>query len=491
MTNKNLQHAKAAKNDEFYTMLSDIENELQHYTEQFKGKTVYCNCDDPERSNFWKYFHLNFEKLHLKRLISTHYEAGRRSYKMEYEGGNDNDIECGVKTPLDCDGDFRSAECIRILDEADIVVTNPPFSLFREYICLLVSHKRKFLVIGNKNAITYKEIFPLIKENRIWLGYCNPSYFYTSSGITKDVNGLCRWFTNLDMQKRHENIQLTRKYNPADYQHYDNYDAINVDRVKDIPCDYCESWEVTSAELEFLPADAWQVVRKGFRDDVETFFIIPAEHTELREALHEHAPGYREKIEAEIEKTLKKNEILQRNPRCADYVYRQIQSKSIPDYRNRPILARQSKIRTQIHNTEQRSLCKSCHQKDTVMESLECQSHTLINIAKSNSRLSESQQETYEVFQELEREPKKTGRISKEVSGMEEYLCGRYCNGIIGVPITVLDKYNPEQFEICDANKIMCKKKQYLQTDILAPGADGWHVNRRRKYARVFIRKIL
>ena len=192
MTNKNLQNAKAAKNDEFYTMIEDIENELQHYTEQFKGKVVYCNCDDPEWSNFWKYFHENFEKLHLKRLISTHYEAGSRSYKMEYEGGNDNDIECGVKTQLDCDGDFRSAECVEILDEADIVVTNPPFSLFRSYIGLMVERKKKFLVIGSQNAITYKEFFPLLKDNKVCIGYSHPSEFDTPDGMTKKVSGLCR-----------------------------------------------------------------------------------------------------------------------------------------------------------------------------------------------------------------------------------------------------------------------------------------------------------
>ena len=170
MSNANLSNSKIAKNDEFYTSYNDIESELQHYPGAFQGKTVYCNCDNPEWSNFWKYFHLNFEHLGLKKLISTHYDKEKPNYKMEYTGGDDNNVEAGVKTPLEGNGDFRNQECINLLKEADIVVTNPPFSLFREYVSILEEHNKKFLIIGNPNAVTYKEFFPLLKENKVWIG---------------------------------------------------------------------------------------------------------------------------------------------------------------------------------------------------------------------------------------------------------------------------------------------------------------------------------
>jgi len=236
--NANLHKAKDAKNDEFYTQLTDVSKELMHYKEHFKGKVVFCNCDDPTWSAFWKYFHLNFEKLGLKKLISTHYDRTEPTYKMEYEGGDDNDIEVGVKTPLKGNGDFRNAECIELLKESDIVVTNPPFSLFREYVAQLMEYDKKFLIIGNKNSITNKEFFPLLKEDKVWIGYESPSEFNTPNGMTKKVQGLCHWFTNLDAQKRHEKLVLWKKYTPEEYPRYDNYDAINVDKVADIPCDY-------------------------------------------------------------------------------------------------------------------------------------------------------------------------------------------------------------------------------------------------------------
>ena len=180
--NKNLHKANKAKNDEFYTQLSDIEKELKHYKEHFKDKIVFCNCDDPQESNFWQYFSLNFEYLGLKKLISTHYETDKPSYKLEIVkdisgDGKVNGLDT-VRTPLKQNGDFLSPECVEILKEADIVVTNPPFSLFKEYVAQLVEYDKKFLVIGNKNAITYKEIFKLIRENLIWLGYNSPNRFY-------------------------------------------------------------------------------------------------------------------------------------------------------------------------------------------------------------------------------------------------------------------------------------------------------------------------
>ncbi len=246
--NDNLHKAKDAKNDEFYTRIEDVAEELRHYKKHFAGKVVFCNCDDPTWSAFWRYFHLNFAELGLKKLISTHYDRTEPTYKMEYEGGDDNNVEVGVKAPLEGNGDFRSKECLDLLDECDIVVTNPPWSMFREYVSLLVEHKKQFVIIGNKNSITYKEFFPLLKDNHVWIGYMSPSEFDTPSGMTKKVAGLGRWFTNLDIQKRHEKLILWQRYyddngNPLPdakerYPHYDNYDAINVGKVADIPIDY-------------------------------------------------------------------------------------------------------------------------------------------------------------------------------------------------------------------------------------------------------------
>lgn len=237
--NDNLHKAKDAKNDEFYTRIEDVAEELRHYKKHFAGKVVFCNCDDPTWSAFWRYFHLNFSELSLKKLIATHYDRTEPTYKMEYEGGDDNDVEVGVKTPLEGNGDFRSRECLDLLDECDIVVTNPPFSLFREYVSTLIQHGKKFLIIGNKNAITYKEFFPLLKENKVWIGYSSPSEFDTPNGMTKKINGLTRWFTNLDIQKRHEKLILWKHFTPEEYPAYLNVDnAINVDSVDNIPFDY-------------------------------------------------------------------------------------------------------------------------------------------------------------------------------------------------------------------------------------------------------------
>ena len=243
MANTNLIKAKKEKNDEFYTQLPDIEKELGHYKKHFKNKIVFCNCDDPEESNFWNYFALNFEFLGLKKLISTHFDKEKPSYKLEImkdvnKDGKINKLDT-IKTKLKQNGDFRSPECVELLKEADIIVTNPPFSLFREYVAQLVEYKKKFIIIGNKNAINCKEIFPLLKNNNIWLGYTSPKEFLQPDGkITKKVTGLCRWFTNLTHNKRNEDLILYKKYTKKDYPKYDNYNAININKVKDIPIDY-------------------------------------------------------------------------------------------------------------------------------------------------------------------------------------------------------------------------------------------------------------
>ena len=236
MANKSLHAAKDAKNDEFYTRMEDINEEMNHYENKFRDKIIFCNCDDPEWSNFWKYFHMNFEYLGLRKLITTHYEDGEvQTYKMEYEGGNDEDFNEGVITPLAQNGDFRSPECLALLDEADIVVTNPPFSLFREYVSILIEHGKQFIILGNMNAITYKEIFSLMKTNQVWLGCRNLNrdmYFDVpderkkwlvenkkEGSAYKIVDGVVMgrlasacWFTNIDHSKRHQVLETSYLY---------------------------------------------------------------------------------------------------------------------------------------------------------------------------------------------------------------------------------------------------------------------------------------
>lgn len=264
-TNSNLQKAKKGKNDEFYTQLEDIERELKHYKEHFKDKVVYCNCDDPRVSNFFHYFSYNFEKLGLKKLITTCYKNQSRdlfsdnqsdkAIWLEYTGDRNGDKvpnpeEIGVHE-LQGDGDFRSQESIELLKQADIIVTNPPFSLFREYVAQLVEYDKKFVIIGHQNALTYKEIFPLIKENKLWLGYGfkgGASHFINThyedyATATDRKEGMIRvsgvvWYTNLDIAKRHEDLILYKQYSPQEYPKYDNYDAIEVSKTKDIPIDY-------------------------------------------------------------------------------------------------------------------------------------------------------------------------------------------------------------------------------------------------------------
>ncbi len=264
MSRQQLAQAQRAKKDEFYTQLRDIENELHHYKEHFRGKVVYCNCDDPRVSNFFTFFSKQFEFYGLKKLITTCYKNQNpdlfsrhdieKAIYLEYEGDLDGNRrpdpdEIAVKS-LQGDGDFRSPECIELLKEADIVVTNPPFSLFREYVAQLMEYDKKFLIIGHQNAITYKEIFPLIKENKIWLGYGfrgGAGHFISRyedyATATDRKEGMIRvsgvhWFTNLSHKKRNEKLILYKRYSPEEFPHYDNYDAIEVSKTKEIPEDW-------------------------------------------------------------------------------------------------------------------------------------------------------------------------------------------------------------------------------------------------------------
>ena len=286
MANTTLTAAKAAKKDEFYTQLSDIERELVHYKEHFCGKTVLCNCDDPRVSNFFKYFTLKFNDLGLKRVIATCYKsqdvdlfsmnASEQAVYQIYDGDKDGNnmpdaSEIEVR-PLKEDGDFRSAECIELLKQADIVVTNPPFSLFREYVAQLIKYDKKFVIVGHQNAITYKEIFPLIKDNKLWLGYGfkgGAGHFYSkyedvaTAGDHREgmirVSGVT-WFTNLDIEKKHEELILYKRYTPEEYPTYDNYDAINVNKTSDIPCDYEGVMGVPITFLDKYNPDQFEIV---------------------------------------------------------------------------------------------------------------------------------------------------------------------------------------------------------------------------------------
>lgn len=314
---KALAHAQAAKKDEFYTQLSDIEAELRHYRKHFKDKVVLCNCDDPYESNFFKYFALNFNKLGLKKLIATCYSGSpitgdlfeiagiidkdaRTPYKAVITTVHDTSGNGGIdmldvaelfKTGentierLEGNGDFRSPECVKLLDEADIIVTNPPFSLFRQYIAQLMEHGKKFVIIGNQNAVTYKEVFPLIKEDKIWLGCyagnmefrvpgdyeahseTDKRFWTDESGQNWRSIGTASWFTNLDIKKRHDELILVKRYNPENYPKYDNYDAINVDKVSDIPCDYAGVMGVPITFLYKYNPDQFEIIKFRKGDD--------------------------------------------------------------------------------------------------------------------------------------------------------------------------------------------------------------------------------
>lgn len=304
--NRNLNAALRANKDEFYTQMDDISNELKHYRDHFRGKVVFCNCDDPYESNFFKYFALNFNSLGLKKLIATCYDGSpvmgnelllqfdnpeteprKIAYKVEitevidYNGDgavNLSDVayllqnDKNVLSRLQGNGDFRSAECVELLKQADIVCTNPPFSLFREYVAQLMKHEKKFLIIGNQNALKYKEIFPLIIRNKMWLGFGfkgGASHFYS---IYEDVasagdhrKGMIRvsgvnWFTNLDISKRHDQLDLWKTYTPEEYPTYDNYPAINVNRTADIPCDYDGLMGVPITFMDKYCPDQFEIV---------------------------------------------------------------------------------------------------------------------------------------------------------------------------------------------------------------------------------------
>lgn len=303
-SNKSLRKANKVKNDEFYTQLSDIEKELRYHKDHFRDKVVFCNCDDPRVSNFFHYFSYNFEKLGLKKLITTCYKSqnldlfsqndSENAIYLEYTGDKNGDRipnieEIDIK-PLEGDGDFRSFECIELLKQVDIIVTNPPFSLFREYVAQLFEHDKKFIIIGNQNAITYKEIFKLIKENKIWLWNTFPKEFREPDGNMKKFWNIA-WFTNLDYTKRHEDLILYKKYNETDYQKYDNFDAINIDKVKDIPVDYSGVIGVPITFLNKYNPEQFDIIGLGISNSGIDIGVKPykEEHKKYRKEIQKRA----------------------------------------------------------------------------------------------------------------------------------------------------------------------------------------------------------
>lgn len=311
----NLRTAKKVKKDEFYTQLTDISKEMKHYKNHFKDKVVYCNCDDPRVSNFFHFFSYNFEKLGLKKLITTCYKSqsmdlfsendSEQAIYLEYDGDkNNNNVpdpeEIGI-VELKGDGDFRSKESIELLKQADIVVTNPPFSLFREFISQLDEYDKKFIIIGNVNAITYRETFKLIKENKLWLGASIHSgdrefgvpddYPLTAAGSRIDENGNkfirvkgVRWFTNLDYKERHEDLILYKSYTPEEYPKYENFDAINVNKTKDIPADYDGYMGVPITFLDKYNPDQFEIIGLGISNSGIEIGVQPykPEHKKYR-----------------------------------------------------------------------------------------------------------------------------------------------------------------------------------------------------------------
>ena len=474
--NTNLHEAKKKANDEWYTPKNAIEAEIKYYWNHFKGKIVYCNCDDPYESEFFKYFMIRFEILGLKGLYATCYEGSQMSqhqlqlfedeeykgipYKIEiYQEDIDQlkeehdgtlsqeTIKLYIKKHkkakrLKGNGSFDSPECLKLLEKADIVVTNEPFSLFRHFLSILVKYKKDFRIIGNMNAITYKEVFPLIKENKMWLGYTRPKEFIEPNGNIKKFGNIT-WFTNLDIPKRHDDLILWKKYSPDEYPHYDNYDAINVDKVAEIPCDYCESWGLYPEEFETLDKTQWEEVRREPKDDTELIYVIPAKGTELRKILHEHTDGYKEEIEAELANAIYCNGEIGVPITVVDKLNdEQFKIVGADFDLAQPVELDNGKTGTG---------------RFYVQKGLD--NHTVIgnNLAK---------------------EPRSQGAnvFTAELS------FARYCNGVIGTPITFLDKWSPEQFRIKGLDRYIHDNPRY---------GHRFRINDRETYARILIQKIL
>jgi len=501
--NRSLHAASKAKEDEFYTQLKDIEDELSHYKHHFKDKVVLCNCDDPYESNFFKYFASNFNYLGLKKLITTCYVSSPISHKFsldrwfgdeDFQGGFGESKESGRKkkpykieitevtdingdgaidltdvelllqndantsTVLQGDGDFRSPECIEALKEADIVVTNPPFSLFREYVATLMKYDKKFVIIGNQNAITYKEFFPLLKENKVWLGYHNGDmsfmvpedyeerqtrFWIDNKGQKWRSLGTISWYTNLDIEKRHKPLDLIPKYDPEKYPKYDNYDAIEVSKVSEIPCDYMESMGVPITFMDKFCPEQFEIV--GFRKGADGQDLV---YTRERESLSVSENSDKKEALTLILKGLGVPEDQMEWCNGAmgvpitfldKYTPEQFEiiglDRYVEDNPNpgRRFLLRERDIRSGIDKKERMSL----------------------------------------IFRGL-------GVPEKDL---------QWCNGVMGVPITIMDKYSPDQFQIVGATESEGKGFSMglwnPKSKIAQPLVKGT-----RAYKRIFIKTI-
>ena len=496
----NLRKAKETKNDEFYTRLEDIEAEIsQHddYVHQFQGKTVFCNCDDPECSNFFVFFKLHFKQLGLKKLITTHYNPdGSPSYKIEWEGEMLNDDMVNlIKTPLKGNGDFRSEECIEILKEADVVATNPPFSLYREYLAQLVEYKKQFVILGNPNSIAYKEVFPLLKNGEMFIGYKSMGtdiYFNVSKEqqekfrktgkegsnyVIKNGVVLGRaqavWFTNFDLDKSHEPLILTKNYkgNESRYPKYDNYDAIECSKVKEIPKDYFPCWykcphaaNCTYAQTEGKEDKALcEMARNG---EIGVPITYLAQHCGDQFEILGSDNDFAKKME-EIDP----NGIYTKGG-PAFYLKEAKNELTTPD--NMLTSGRTEQNRTEQNRTEQnrteqvQETVQQTHYSTVVVsatESSASQSHSLLNSARNNSGLLDPETENAGRKSELEEYQKKSKQRWLGTQLQETSICSltedqkfhiteslfkdcRKCNGVIGVPVTYLAEHCAEQFTI-------------------------------------------
>ena len=302
--NLNLNKARTVKNDEFYTLYEDIEREIFYYKDEFEGKIIYCNCDDPNRSAFWRFFHLNFERLNLKELVATYYIEGMQTFLYRYSGGNDTDISSYDQFSLKEDGDFRSNECQELLNECNIVVSNPPFSLFSDYIQLLLKYEKKFLIIGNKNAATFKDIFPYVKKGEITYGYHNVKEFLQPDGTIKAFGNI-GWFTNLPKGKCIRKLSLMHHYYEADgmtqkddvdYPRYENYPAIDVNRVNKIPIDYKGIMGVPMTFLEYYDPEEYELIGYGKENKHNQVGIKPVGESFLNDFFMQGGRGHYTKV---------------------------------------------------------------------------------------------------------------------------------------------------------------------------------------------------
>lgn len=293
--NLNLNKARTVKNDEFYTLYEDIEREIFYYKDEFEGKIIYCNCDDPNRSAFWRFFHLNFERLNLKELVATYYIEGMQTFLYRYSGGNDTDISSYDQFSLKEDGDFRSNECQELLNECNIVVSNPPFSLFSDYIQLLLKYEKKFLIIGNKNAATFKDIFPYVKKGEITYGYHNVKEFLQPDGTIKAFGNI-GWFTNLPKGKCIRKLSLMHHYYDADYPRYENYPAIDVNRVNKIPIDYKGIMGVPMTFLEYYDPEEYELIGYGKENKHNQVGIKPVGESFLNDFFMQGGRGHYTKV---------------------------------------------------------------------------------------------------------------------------------------------------------------------------------------------------